>query len=176
MDPKDVRPTIWPEEFDAGVLLRRLAQGNVDYVVIGGIALVIHGSARLTRDLDIVLSPEEPNLRALGEVLVELKARLRGIDEDVPFVPDARTLGNVDLLTLNTEAGWLDVHRRPPGAPPYRTLRRRAEAKVFDGITVRVASPDDLLAMKRAAARPIDLSDVEELEAIKRLRGELGRA
>src|SRR5215216_2454166 len=99
MDPKDERPAIWPEEFDAGALIERLAEARVDYVVIGGIALVLHGSARLTRDLDIVFAPDEANLRTLGRVLVDLNAKLRGVDEDVPFVPDERTLGNVQLLT-----------------------------------------------------------------------------
>ncbi len=175
MDPKEERPAIWPEEFDAGALIGRLADARVDYVVIGGIALVLHGSARLTRDLDIVFAPDEDNLQALGRVLIDLNARLRGVDEDLPFVPDERTLGNVQLLTLTTDAGWLDVHQRPSGAPPYATLKKRAERKALNGNTVLVAAPDDLLAMKRAAGRPIDLIDVEELEAIKRLRKRLGR-
>jgi hypothetical protein len=174
-DPKDRRPAIWPEEFDAPALLRRLSEAEVDFVVIGGIAVVLHGSARLTRDLDIVFSPDEANLAALGQVLVDLNAKLRGVEEHVPFVPDGRTLANVQLLTLTTDAGWLDIHRRPDGAPPYSTLKRRAETKDLDGFSVRVASPDDLLAMKRAAGRAQDLVDVEELEAIKRLRSTLGR-
>jgi hypothetical protein len=62
----------------------------------------------------------------------------------VPFAPDARTLANVELLILETSAGWLDVQRAPP---------------------------DDLESMKRAAGRALDLADLEELKAIKRLRG-----
>jgi predicted nucleotidyltransferase len=175
-DPKDRRPAIWPEEFDAAALLRRLSDAGVDFVVIGGIAAVLHGSARLTRDLDILFAPDESNLFALGQVLIELNAKLRGVDDDVRFVPDDGTLRSVQLLTLTTDVGWLDVHRRPDGAPPYATLKRRAESKDLDGFSVLVAAPDDLLAMKRAAGRPQDLIDVEELEAIKRLRRKLGRS
>ena len=56
------------------------------------------------------------------------------------------------------------------GAPAYATLRRHAERIKLDGLSVLVASIDDLISMKRAAARPIDMTDLEALEAIKRLR------
>jgi hypothetical protein len=139
-------------------------------VVIGGIAAVLHGSPRTTFDLDICFATDERNLEALGEVLIELDARLKGVDEQVPFVPDARTLRRVELLTLETSAGELDVLATPAGAPPYARLRRNAERLDLGGFRVLVASIDDLLAMKRAAGRTKDLADVEELEAIKRLR------
>jgi len=151
-------------------MLRRLTAAGVDFVVIGGMALVLSGSARLTRDLDIAFADDPANLEALGGVLVGLGARLREVEEDVPFVPDAATLANVRLLTLTTAAGWLDVHREIGGAPPYGTLRRNAERIGLGDFAVLVASPHDLIAMKRAAGRPQDVADVAELEAILRLR------
>jgi len=173
VDPKQRLPAEWPE-FELETMLERLSSAGVDYVVIGGIAMVAHGSARLTRDLDIVFSPDDRNLELLGEVLLGLDAKLRGVDEKVPFVPDAATLGNTELLTLVTSAGWLDVHRRPAGAPPYGSLRRNAERVDLGGYSVLVASPADLQAMKRTAARPQDVMDLEYLEAIIRLRRERG--
>ena len=154
----------------ADEILRRLVERGVDFVVIGGIAAVIQGSARNTFDLDICLATEDANLAALGDVLTALGARLKGVDEDVPFVPDARTLRQVELLTLVTSLGELDVLGRPPGAPPYRDLRRHADRYDLGGFNVSVASVDDLIAMKQAAGRAKDLLDIEELEAIKRLR------
>jgi hypothetical protein len=168
-DPKDARPALWPP-LDVDALLRRLIEGNVDFVVIGGIAMILHGSARLTRDLDIVFAQERANLEALGKVLIDLESRLRGVSEDVPFLPDARLLDQVQLLTLETSAGWLDVHRPPDGAPSYEVLRRNAETVDLGDFSVLVASPDDLESMKRAAGRAVDLADLEELAAIKRLR------
>ena len=153
-------------------LLTRLADSGVDFVVIGGIAVVAHGHIRTTRDLDITYSTEQANLDALGRVLVELDARLRGVTEVVPFVPDGRTLRGAQMLTLETTDGGLDLLVEPPGAPPYRELRARAEGIELEGHNLLVASIDDLVAMKRAVGRPRDLEDIEALEAIRRLRTE----
>lgn len=168
-DPKDERPAHWPY-LDAEQMLRRLTGAGVDFVVIGGIALVLHGSARLTRDLDIVFAPDRPNLEALGGVLSDLDAKLRGVDDELPFVPDGRTLDGVQLLTLQTSEGWLDVHRAPAGAPVYSTLRARAERQNLGDFAVLVASLDDLEAMKQAAGRPQDIADLEEIEVLSRVR------
>jgi hypothetical protein len=159
------RPSLRADE-----ILRRLTVRGVDFVVIGGIAAVLHGSAQATYDLDICYATDPGNLAALGEVLVALGARLKGVDEQVPFVPEASTLRRVELLTLVTREGELDVLARPAGSPRYAALRRNADRFDLDGFSVLVASIDDLIAMKQAAGRQKDLAAVEELEAIKRLR------
>lgn len=154
----------------ADEILRRLVERGVDFVVIGGIAAVLHGSARNTFDLDICFATDDVNLTALGDVLTAVGARLKGVDENVPFVPDGRTLRQVELLTLVTSLGELDVLTKPAGAPTYRDLRRNADRYDLGGFNVSVASINDLIAMKQATGRPKDLLDIEELEAIKRLR------
>jgi Nucleotidyl transferase AbiEii toxin, Type IV TA system len=174
LDPKDRLPAEFPP-LEAEEILRRLTAGGVDFVVIGGIALVLLGSPRMTRDLDIVFAPDDANLDALGRVLVDLDARLRGADRDLPFVADGATLRGVQLLTLETSQGWFDVHGSVDGAPPYRRLRANAERFEVADFSVLVASPDDMIAMKQAAGRPQDLIDVETLAAIKRLRTQLNR-
>lgn len=157
--------------FSPIALLRRLSGAGVDFVVIGGVAMVLHGSARLTQDLDIVYATDDANLDTLGGLLVELGARLRGIREPVPFVPDGRTLRAVEILTLATDLGPLDLQRAPPGAPPYAELRGRAEAIPVAGLRVLIAALEDLERMKRSAGRARDLEDLETIEAIRRLRG-----
>lgn len=159
----------WPE-FHPGRLLKRLVAHGVDFVVVGGIAMVAHGSARNTNDLDICYATDRANLEALGAALTELGATLRGLTDDVPFVPDGRTLRQTSTLTLSSAEGDIDLLVGPSGAPTYEVLRARAERVTLDGIAVLVASLDDLEAMKRAAGRPVDGIDLEEIAVIRRLR------
>ncbi len=159
-----------PPRLNAEELLRHLVGGGVDFVVIGGIARVLLAAARVTKDLDIAYSRDEENLKALGAVLEEIGATLRGVEEDLPFVPDATTLDRVQVLTLSTKFGWLDILAFPSGAPAYDALRENAETVELGDFVVQVASIDDMIAMKRASGRIQDLADIEELEAISRRR------
>ena len=161
----------WPE-FHLGALLRALVDDGVDFVVIGGIAAIAHGSPQITQDLDIAYAPAPENLERLGRALVGLGARLRGVTDDVPFVPDGRTLHSVRVLTLDTPQGPLDVLAEPDGSGGYARLRANAIDATVSGVTVKVAGLDDLIAMKKAAGRPKDRVYVEELEVIRRLRRE----
>jgi hypothetical protein len=157
-------------EFRPTALLGALARAEVDFVVIGGVAVVVQAMPRFTRDLDICYATDRTNLERLGALLVTLEARLRGVEEDLPFLPDARTLRRVELLTLTTREGNLDLLVDPPGSPGYPALRRRADVIELDGASVRVASLDDLLAMKRAAGRRQDELDIESLEIARTRR------
>jgi predicted nucleotidyltransferase len=159
----------WPA-FRAADILGVLVSHGVDFVVVGGLAAVFHGSTRVTQDLDVCYSTEPANLEVLGRALIELQAKLFGIEEDMPFVPDAKTLQRTEILTLATKHGKLDVLRSPSGAPPYSELRENAELVEAEGLAIRVASPVDLIAMKQSAGRAKDLADIEELEAILDVR------
>lgn len=157
-----------PDSYHPATLIQALVEGNIDFVVIGGVAVVLQAMPRFTKDLDICYSTAKDNLDALGGVLVALKARLRGIPEDVLFVPDGRALRQTQILCLTTPVGDIDLLASPEGAPTYRTLSRRADIMELAGLSVRIASVDDMLAMKRAAGRPQDLTDIESLEAARR--------
>jgi hypothetical protein len=136
------------------------------------VAVVVQASPRFTRDLDICYATDAANLERLGVLLVALDAKLRGVDEDVPFVPDVRTLRRTQMLTLATREGDLDLLVDPAGSPGYAALRRRADVIELAGASIRIASLEDLIEMKRAAGRPQDEVDIESLEiARSRLRG-----
>jgi predicted nucleotidyltransferase len=156
-------------DFDPAEILKRLTARGVDFVVVGGFAAVIHGSPRVTQDLDLCYSRDPENLRALGDVLTELNSRLYGTEEELPFVADERTLKGTEVLTLQTDLGKLDLLARPSGSTRYADLKASADRVDIGDLLISIVSIPDLIAMKRAAGRPKDLADVAELEAIKRL-------
>lgn len=156
-----------PAPFDPLRVLATLDRHGVRFVVIGAFAGRLLGSPSLTRDIDICYARDPENLSALAAALIELNARLRGVAEDVPFRLDARTLANGDSLTFATDAGDLDILGTPSGSGGYDDLVRTAEEVELGEITVRIASIDALIRMKRAAGRPKDLIEVEVLAALR---------
>jgi hypothetical protein len=139
---------------DAGVILRVLSEHNVEYVVIGGLAVQAHGHPRTTQDLDLVPAPGRENLERLRAALTALGARPVGASRPQPV-----ELPVDGVLELDTDAGGVDVHLNPPGGAPFRDLRARALELQID-VLVPVAGLDDLISMKRASGRPIDRGDV----------------
>ncbi|HVS63162.1 MAG TPA: hypothetical protein VMT85_06610 [Thermoanaerobaculia bacterium] len=153
--------------FDPLRILRALAEHRVAYVLIGALAGRLQGSPTVTNDLDLCYARDRDNLEALTKALRVLGARLRGVPEEVPFQLEARTLEMGDAFTFETSAGNLDILGRPAGADGYESLARTAERlRIEEGLVVQVAALEDLVAMKRAAARPKDLIEVEVLRAL----------
>jgi hypothetical protein len=149
-------------------VLETLVKHRVRFVVIGGIAGNLRGSTTLTQDVDVCYARDEENLERMTGALRELQARLRGAPSDLPFVLDARTLAMGDHFTFVTNAGSLDILGHPAGIPGgYEELERAADEEELGGFTVKVASIDDLIRMKRAAGRPKDLIEVEVLGALR---------
>lgn len=120
-------------------------------VVIGGLAVQAHGHVRTTQDVDVFPSPDRANLERLALALRSLDAHLEKGDNTRI---DAERIAAAQMLTLDSQAGGIDVHLSPPGADVYERVRARALVIEVAGISVAVAGRDDLIAMKRAAGRP----------------------
>ena len=140
--------------------------------MIGGLAVAAHGFPRATKDVDIVPAPEAENRRRLYSALRALEAEPIEIGDfhldelPVPFAPEGLDEGG--NWALRTRAGRVDVLQWVPGIEEYEELRARAiEVDVPAVGLVLFAGYDDLVAMKRAAGRPQDERDIDELRAIR---------
>ncbi len=144
-----------------------LARHGVDYVVIGGIAVIAHGHTRNTRDVDLLAAAGRENMKKLASAFRELGARLSGVDAHLLDVDvyDPATLASGANFTLETAAGGLDYFADVPGAAPYEELRERALLVELEGVRIPVAGLDDLIRMKTASGRDQDLSDIAALTA-----------
>jgi predicted nucleotidyltransferase len=150
------------EPLDAQRILAALAGRGVEYVLIGGLAVQTHGHMRTTVDIDIMPAPERANLTLLAEALRELGARVLNPGAQEVEI-EASMLPRAKLWQFATRHGALDVVLEAPGAPHYRELRERALEVALDELTIPVVSLDDLIAMKRASGRPVDLDDLAAL-------------
>lgn len=139
------------EAFDPIPALEALADSEVDFVVIGGVAGGAHGSAYPTYDIDVMYARDRENLERLATVLRDCNATPRGAPADSPFALDAETLAAGGNFTFSTRFGPLDILAYPSGAPPYERVREEAAAIDVGGRTVRIASLDHLIAMKEVA-------------------------
>lgn len=145
-----------PKAPDFRRLLEPLVRSGVDFVVVGGMAGIAHGSTYPSFDLDVAYARDRANIRRLVAALGEIGVRLRGGAEDPPFQLDERTIENGANFTFITQFGDLDVLGDIAGIPSYESLRSSAAEEDISGIPVRVASLDDLISMKRAANRTKD--------------------
>jgi hypothetical protein len=135
-----------------------LDRHGVRYVLIGGLAAVLHGSPLQTFDADICPDREGGNLESLAAALSEMGARIRTPDTQngVPFPCEAAFLANLQLLNLVTRLGDLDLTFEPAGTAGFAQLAARAEPVSIQGIAVPVARLEDVILSKEAANRPKD--------------------
>lgn len=153
-------------EFDPGPVLETLVRHGVDFVLIGGIAAIVLGSSYNTSDLDVAYARDQANIERLSDALRELGATLRGAPPGLPFRIDAETLEAGLNFTFATQGGNLDVFGEPAGAPPYAELKRRASVESIEGVEIRVASIDHLIAMKETAGRTKDTLLASQLRTL----------
>lgn len=147
---------------DAASIFAALDAHSVEYVVVGGLAVQVHGHVRMTNDVDLIPAPTPENLDRLAAALHDLHARvLNPSGEQIEI--DAAMLPRATLWQFSTAAGDVDVLHEAPGAAPFAELRERALAISLDQHAIPIAGRDDLIRMKRASGRPVDLSDIAAL-------------
>lgn len=145
-------------ELDLAAILDVLHRHRVRFVLIGGMAGVVHGSPFPTEDVDISPDATKENLARLSAALRELDARIRaaGLDEPLPFAHNADSLADARVWNLTTHYGDLDISFVPAGTDGYEDLVRDSIQTPIFGIPVMVASLADIIRSKQAANRPKD--------------------
>jgi hypothetical protein len=147
--------------------LTALAQARVRFVIVGGLAVTIHGSSYVTFDLDFCYARDRENLSRLAQALGPFRPRLRGAPTGLPFRFDEDTLRNGLNFTLTTDVGDIDLLGDVVGVGDYgAALAASGRVELF-GATFDVLTLDALIASKRAAGRPKDLLVLPELEALR---------
>jgi predicted nucleotidyltransferase len=158
---------------DFAGLLRAVTAAGVDCILIGGVAATVHGSARLTRDVDLLYRRSDDNLVRLVEAVSPLSPYLRGAPPGLPFVWDVDTIRRGLNFTLTTSIGDLDLLGEVAGGGTYEHVLPQSILVELYGMNIRCVSLLVLIQLKRAAGRPRDLEVIAELEALRSEGGTL---
>jgi transcriptional regulator with XRE-family HTH domain len=157
------RRRLWP--LDPYTMLRELEQARVSYLVIGGLARIIHGSEETTENLDINPSLRPDNLRRLQEALEAQNAHRVDMQPLGIYQFDG---GEEPWVPLVCDAGELHIVAAPPGTRGYDDLRRRANREpIGEGLRPQVAHPADLVRMLEAHDDPV--RDPQVLPIMRRM-------
>ena len=151
-------------------IITALVAAGVRFVVIGGVAATIQGSARFTIDIDICYDTAPDNVERLVRLLVHWNAYLRGVERGLPFVMDEKAFRITPVMSLTTDAGDIDVLDVVPGVGDFDAAVEASEVVEIGDVEFRSLELDALIASKRARGRPKDVEQLIELEAIRALR------
>jgi predicted nucleotidyltransferase len=151
-------------------ILKRLTDNQVEYVLVGGMAAVLHGSPVVTRDVDVCAPLELPNLERIVWALQGLNPRFRFRPDKMPLFDDPARLVGFSNINLITDWGVIDILGDVPGVGAYRELVPRSQEVQISDFRCRLLDLDALIVAKRAAGREKDLIGVRHLEIIKRHR------
>jgi len=154
-------------------LLRTLNDAGVEYLIVGGVAAMAHGAARVTYDVDVLYRRTRDNMQRLVDALAPLHPYLRGAPPGLPFRFDAETIRRGCNFTFTTDAGPLDCLGELTAVGGYDAVVANAVEAESHGVRCRILSLDDLIAAKRAAGRPKDFEAIAELEVIREERDKL---
>ena len=148
-------------------LLQRLCDADIDFVVVGGFAGLLHGSTLVTRDLDICAVLSRAQVARLREVLRDLNPRHRLTSQKLSFLDTPDPEVDVQNLYLETELGTVDLLSSVLGVGDFERVRAGSvEIEVF-GRRCRVISLEDLIQAKEALSRDKDVLAAKELRAIR---------
>ena len=146
-------------------LAESLNRHEVKWVLIGGMAVMLHGATYLTSDCDLAFEKSQENLQNLLSALQELGARPVRASESGEYSLDLSII-LAPFMHLKTEAGPVDLINRLPNIESFGDLYERSLAIDIDGVVIRIASIPDLIRLKSNTGRERDALHVSMLKAI----------
>ena len=150
-------------------ILKRLNEQNVDFVLIGGMAAIVHGSSVTTSDVDVCVSFSQENLPKILAALSSINPRVRRHPVKMTLSEVVERFDNIKNLYLMTDLGNVDLLGDLPGICSFEELRNRTVIlKIAPDLSCRVLNIDTLIAAKHVAGRPKDKLTIHHLEAIKK--------
>lgn len=152
--------------------IEALARHEVEFVVVGEIALYLHGYPHVTPVLELCYSCHHVNLKRIVAALAPYHPRLRGLPENLPSVWDEQALRSGTNFTLTTDIGDIDLLGEVAGVGGYPDAATASVTVPLYGVECRVLTLDSLIASKRDAGRAKDLLVLPELEALREVAGE----
>ncbi len=153
---------------DLNQLLKTLLSHNLDFLIVGGFAAVVHGSSHVTKDLDISMLINQENVDKLRLALKDLEPRHRMNPSPKPsFLEEPKNISGLQNIYLETNAGILDVVSLDKNLGSFDDLKSRATQVNLFGFNCYVLSLDDLIRVKETMRRPKDLIVLDELKALK---------
>jgi hypothetical protein len=159
---------------DYSRFITHLIDAGVEFIIVGGVAANLRGSARATFDLDMVYSRGRDNIRRLVSALQPHAPYLRGAPPGLPFAFDEKTVRNGLNFTLTTVLGDLDLLGEVAGGGTYDQLLPDSTKIRVCGRECLCVNLERLIQLKRAAGRPKDLEAIAELQAILEERRSTG--
>ena len=154
--------------------LRILHDAGVEFVVIGGAAMALQGSAHLTRDIDFCYARTSTNFERLAKALEPYHPVLRGAPPGLPFRFDSKTIANGLNFTLSTDLGDLDFLAEVSGLGSFPVVLAASDVKQVGGLDCSVLSLEGLIKSKTAAGRPRDRYVLPELLGLSELKKKTG--
>ncbi len=150
-------------------ILEILVGNQVDFIVCGGIAAILHGAPIMTADLDAVYETSDANCSRLMRAIETLEASYFDL-AGRHIVPDLAKLGSLRMHLLNTNRGRLDLLREIGESLDYAALVDRSTTIELEGNRVRVLDLEAIIESKEAAGRPKDMASLPFLRALQDLK------
>jgi hypothetical protein len=152
-------------------ILKRLNEQGVDFVLIGGMAAIVHGSPVVTNDIDVCVSFSQENIPRILAALSPINSRIRSHPKKMLLSDVIERLDNLKNLYLSTDLGNIDLLGELPGVCSFEELRDKTVIlDIAPDLSCRVLDIDTLIAAKRVAGRMKDTLTIHHLEAIKKHR------